>query len=170
MASLVKEKRGAVTVQVALFLPILIIILIGAFEVWKVMYLQQVLNDAAYQGVRLMVTQAVAPAPVVDGAPQDMRGEMILMIERYVRQAAFIDPAFRELGPDASLVQVQLNVQDFPPPCDSSVEVVVLMPWLVGREFVDRPGLVAWMPFLQRVWARCGAPPGELYSVCAKRT
>ncbi len=32
-----------------LLLPILIIIIIGAYEVWKILYVRQTLNDAAYQ-------------------------------------------------------------------------------------------------------------------------
>ena len=88
MARLVKSRRGAVTVQVALFLPILIVILVGAFEFWKVQYLQQVLNDAAYQGVRLLVSQANAPE--VEGMPvRDMRAETEMMIRRYVATQAF---------------------------------------------------------------------------------
>ena len=55
MAAFLKDRRGAVAIQVVLLLPILIIIIIGAYEVWKILYVRQTLNDAAYQAVRLLV-------------------------------------------------------------------------------------------------------------------
>mgnify|MGYP005841702921 CR=1 FL=1 len=80
------RERGAISIQVALFLPILVIILIGGIEVWKVLYLQEVLNDAAYQGVRLFAMQPDHISP--DGSPIPLQVEAL--VKRYVASNPFI--------------------------------------------------------------------------------
>jgi len=61
VGSLLKDKRGTIAIQMALILPILIIIVLGTFEVWKILYVKQTLNDAVYQGVRVLAMRPNHP-------------------------------------------------------------------------------------------------------------
>ncbi len=152
LRSFVDDERGAIAVQVALILPIFIIILIGAFEVWKVLYVQQVLNDAAYQGVRLMVMQA-------NSGEMDVPLATDKLIRRYVSQSPFIDPALRANPDDLNLLNVTLDY--VPPKCDNPVVVEVRMQWIVGREWRLNPNPTSgWFPFLGRPGTLTGRARG----------
>lgn len=61
MVGLVKSERGAILVQIALMLPILMIIVVGAFEIWKIVNIKQALNEAAYEGVRVIAMHPNLP-------------------------------------------------------------------------------------------------------------
>ena len=54
MVALVKDKRGAILVQAILFLPILVLIVVGSFEVWKAISVKQSLHSGTYQAVRYL--------------------------------------------------------------------------------------------------------------------
>lgn len=140
MVGSMKKERGAVAIQVALIIPILVIIVIGAFEVWKVLYMQQVLNDAAYQGVRLLCMQ---PNEL------DIPLKTEKLVRRYVATAPFADPELRA-NPDGSLLRV--TVSYYPPQCGRQVKVTVALKWTVGREWLGAAGEPSseWFPFLSR--------------------
>ena len=139
MARLLRDERGAVAVQTALFLPILIIIVIGSFELWKVAYVQQVLNDAAYQGVRLMVMQA-------NSQEIDVPWRTERLIRRYVSTCPFVDPALKANPENEELLDV--SIQYYPPRCGETVSIEVIVPWVVGREWRARPNSSDWLSFL----------------------
>jgi hypothetical protein len=153
MVGFVEDKRGAIAIQVALFIPILVILLLGAYELWKALYMQQVINDAAYQGVRLMAMQPLG---------QDRAGnntEIIAeqMIRRYISQAALVDPAFRENPGDPRLeVRFQSERGYF---CGSRILVRITMPWTVGREWGVGVSS-SWLPFLGLTWTMRGQAEG----------
>ena len=150
MAGFVKDERGAIAVQVALILPLFIIILIGAFEVWKVLYMQQVVNDAAYQGVRLMAMQA-------NSGEMDVPQATERMIRRYISQIPFIDPALKADPDSPDLLNVSIDY--YPPKCDNLVTIEVQLPWIVGREWRSRPSS-GWFPFLKRQGTLTGRAEG----------
>ena len=54
MVTLVKDKRGTILVQTVLILPILIIIVVGSFEVWKVMSVKQSLTSGTSEAARYL--------------------------------------------------------------------------------------------------------------------
>jgi hypothetical protein len=153
MVGFVEDKRGAVAIQVALFIPILVIILLGAYELWKALYMQQVMNDAAYQGARLMAMQPM-------GKDQyDNMSKVVAeqMIRRYISQAALVDPELRA-NPGDPRIQVIFR-SDHGPLCGSRILVHIQMPWTVGREW----GVSAnssWLPFMGFTWMMHGRAEG----------
>jgi len=50
----VRDKRGATVVTYALLLPILILLILGTFEVWKVISIKQSLNAGTYKAARYL--------------------------------------------------------------------------------------------------------------------
>lgn len=54
MVALVRDKRGAILVQAILFLPIFILIVVGSFEVWKVMSVKQSLTSGTSEAARYL--------------------------------------------------------------------------------------------------------------------
>jgi len=54
MVALVKDKRGAILVQTVLILPILVLVVIGGFEVWKVMSVKQSLTSGTSEAARYL--------------------------------------------------------------------------------------------------------------------
>lgn len=139
MADSMKDERGAVAIQVALFLPILIIIVIGGFEVWKVLHMQQVLNDAAYQGVRLLSMQP---------DHEDIPIQVEHLVRRYVSRAPFVDPALRANPRNEDLLVVGISY--FPPRCGQAVRVRLELAWTVGQGWASGPSGESWLPFLGR--------------------
>ena len=140
MVGSVTKERGAIAVQMALILPIMVILMIGAFEVWKVVYMQQVLNDAAYEGVRLLAMQPDHPGVPLRSAQ---------LVRRYVARAPFVPPEVRE-APQALLIYIT-PAHDVPPFCGDPVAVDVEMDWFVGRGVVSPGSRSVWMSFLGRM-------------------
>jgi len=132
MVDEVKTERGAVTIQVALFLPILFIVLIGTFEVWKVLYVRQTLNDAAAQGVRLISLQSN-----VYGVQEQAEA----MMRRAVAQNGLVGA--RALDPQQLWVVIDTTRH-----CDDTVTISLALEWTVGSEF-GRPSN-GWLPFIGR--------------------
>jgi hypothetical protein len=129
MASFLRDRRGAVTIQVVLLLPVLIVIIMGAYEVWKVLYVQQTMNDAAYQGVRLLAMQP---------GYSDANVQAENLVRRYVSQNSVVD-----IPPASPALEVHVIVP-YPPQTGQTVSIEVLMDWTVGEEW----GVHAWAPFL----------------------
>jgi len=145
MVALLEEKRGAITVQVALFLPILILIVLGGFEVWKVLYMQQLLNDAAYQGVRVLALQ-----PKKEDTPLQVEA----MVRRYIAEAPFVDPALKANPDNRDLLHVTVNVGNFR--CGDPISLEIALYWKVGQEWLGNPS--GWLSFLKmRGWLKARA-------------
>ncbi len=131
MAAFLRDRRGAVAIQVVLLLPILIIIIIGAYEVWKVLYVRQTLNDAVYQAVRLIVLQ---PYDKNTFSSTSVQAENL--VRRYVDTNRFMDPAD---------LTVTVTVPVWPV-CGEEVVVDATLQWVIGEDW----GRHQWIPFLGR--------------------
>lgn len=130
MVDEMKKERGAVTIQVALFLPILFIVLLGTFEVWKILYVRQTLNDAAAQGARLISLQSN-----VYGIP----AQADAMMRRAVAQNGLVG----ERALDPARLGVTINTTKH---CDDPVTITLALEWTAGAEF-GRPANGA-LPFI----------------------
>jgi Flp pilus assembly protein TadG len=64
--SLVGSQHGAAAVELALLLPILIILIFGAIEFGVLMYDQQVLTNASREGARAGIVQKDTPVTVAE--------------------------------------------------------------------------------------------------------
>lgn len=146
-----EPERGAVALQMAMILPILIIVAIGLFEVWRVLYLQQMLNDAAYQGVRLLATQ-----PNREEIPE----EVDKLVRRYVARSPFVDPALRD-NPDSGRL-LYVGTEWYPPRCGSPVIVTVQMNWRVGQGWAGTSSDSSWLPFLGLAGTLTGRADGRV--------
>ena len=96
------------------------------------------MNDAAYQGVRLLAMQ---PHCKYENIPD----QVDRLVRRYVARNPFVDPSLRDNPDDETLLIVDVK-HDYPPECGSEVSVKVQLKWIVGREM----GLHRWVPFLGR--------------------
>ncbi len=132
MVDVVKRERGAVTIQVALFLPILFIVLLGTFEIWKILYVRQTLSDAASQGLRLMCLQSN-----VEG----VQNEAQALMRRAVAQNGLVGA--RALDPQQLRVDIYTTRH-----CEDVVQITLGLRWTVGAEF-GRPAN-NWLPFIGR--------------------
>jgi hypothetical protein len=130
MVDVVKRERGAVTIQVALFLPILFIVLLGTFELWKVLYVRQTLSDAAAQGMRLISLQSNV---------YGIQDEAEALMRRAVAQNGLVGP--RALDPEQLEVRIYTTRH-----CDDQVQIALGLQWTVGSEF-GRPDN-GWLPFI----------------------
>ena len=156
-----RRERGAVAIQAALVLPILVVLMIGAFEIWKVLYMQQVLNDAAYQGVRLVCLQGYHQRQFNPSQLEgDIPDEAEVLVRRYVARAPFVDPAVRDNLYDDSL-DVRIGyADDFAGPvCGAGVWVDVYLDWWVGRGWSGGDS-ASWMPFLDQLGTLHGRANG----------
>jgi Flp pilus assembly protein TadG len=134
MVGLVDGKRGAVTVQFALFLPILVIILIGAFEIWKILYVKDTLNDAAYQGVRLLCMQP-------------NREAIEVQTEALLRRSVAVNSLVGNRAYDPQILEVDLDYRGY---CGEEIYVTLKLNWTVGAsEGWGRPS-GGWLTFLGR--------------------
>ena len=173
-----ENERGAVSIQIALFLPILVIILIGGVEVWKVLYVQQVLNDAAYQGVRLLCMQPNHdPATRYPGSTlPPIPAQVEALVERYVASNPFVS-AFCNTQPGglSAALSVRLSPAYVPdrwefwaPGCGQTMAVVVSLTWYVGRGWTQGPTDWSqdpdvqgpWLPFLNTYGVLTGRAEG----------
>jgi Flp pilus assembly protein TadG len=62
--------RGAVAVEMAVVLPLLILLIVGIVESTNLIYLKQSLTISAYEGVRAAITTSATTADVADRANQ----------------------------------------------------------------------------------------------------
>jgi len=130
MVAFLRDERGAAALQVILFLPILILLVLGFYEVWKVIHVQQVLNDAAYQGARVLAMGPNNPHPL--SQPEALYVEQIAenLVRCYVSRSPFVDRRVRE-DPESDLLRVTVETSD--KHCGSGVQVQVSLRWTVGE-------------------------------------
>jgi Flp pilus assembly protein TadG len=61
-----EDRRGAVVVEAAVVLPILLIMMLGIWEVGRIIHVQQILVNSAREGARLAAGGYVNSTPVTD--------------------------------------------------------------------------------------------------------
>jgi len=54
MVALVRDKRGSILIQTVIILPILVLVVFGGFEVWKVMSVKQSLTSGTSEAARYL--------------------------------------------------------------------------------------------------------------------
>jgi len=137
MVAFLKDRRGATTIQFLLIVPILLVLVIGGTELWKMLHVKQTMNDAAYQAVRLVAMQ-----PNHGGG--DIRIQAAQLVRRYISTNPYVDPRLRADPDDQNLLRVRVDYDSLS--VGAEVEVVVQLYWVVGRDW----GVSEWIPFLGR--------------------
>lgn len=62
MATLVRDEKGTSALEIALLTPLLILIVVGGFEIWRLMMLRRALYIGAYQSARYLSNYVHAPS------------------------------------------------------------------------------------------------------------
>lgn len=140
MDDLLKNQRGAATIQAILLLPILIVAVIGGYEVWKTTYARQVMNDATYQAARLAAMQ---PFMLIRDGPTDYHFESCedhaeALVTRYLGRFDMFD----EIVSDVDVV-----IPNPPVSCgddDFQVRAEITVDWEIARDW----GVSDWIAFL----------------------
>ncbi|MDB4539850.1 pilus assembly protein [Saprospiraceae bacterium] len=86
----IQPRFGSAVVELALVLPVLVLIVFGSIEASNAIYLQQVLTEVAYQGALEGVDISATEQNVVD------------RMQDYVDQTAFTGVTFDVVGTDGS--------------------------------------------------------------------
>jgi len=92
MVALVRDKRGAILVQAILFLPILILIVVGSFEVWKAISVKRSLHSGTYQAARYLSLN-----PVNSLNSEDWVGEARKFIKPELKNNGFVTKAAEQV-------------------------------------------------------------------------
>ena len=109
MASLVRDDRGLSVIETALYLPLVLLIVVAGFQVWKLTMVERDLHVGAYQAARHLANN---PDMFLKGNSPGYRD----YIERRVRvfvEAELDHTRFgRSLGLDPGRVEVAFNYTD----------------------------------------------------------
>lgn len=110
--------KGSVTVELAITLPVFVIILIGTIETTHMMYLQQSLEIAAYQGARVALISSSTTSKVTSTC------NTILNDRNIKGGAVSISPSNYQSQPYGTLLQVRVSA-----PCNLNS---AYSPWFYG--------------------------------------
>lgn len=95
-------RRGAVAVEMALTLPLLILLMLASFELAKANFLRHAARAAAYEGARVGILPGATPAKVEEAAQFVMR----TMGSRHAQ----ITTTPANLNPSVTRVRVEVTV------------------------------------------------------------
>jgi len=109
MFALVRDKRGATVVTYALLFPILILLIFGGFEVWKVISIKQSLNAGTYQAARHLSNEVYNEGRHLPDDPDDWEVEAEVIAKGII--ARELEKTF--VGSDAAFdVEVTIETPD----------------------------------------------------------
>ena len=100
------KHQGAVLVEFAILLPILVILLLGTIEAGWALYIQSTINDAARQGARMAVTQNVSTQTIVNSVDTILQTVNITPTMRTIT----ITPASVNLQSRGTAISIQVTV------------------------------------------------------------
>ncbi len=112
------NRRGIAVVELAITLPVFVLILFGTIETTRMIFLQQSLEICAYQGARVALIPSSNPTKVSNACAT-------ILSDRNIRSASVtVSPANYETMPYGTLVQVQVTA-----PCSINSP---FSPWFYG--------------------------------------
>lgn len=113
-----KRRRGTAVVELAITLPVFVLILLATIETTTMIFLQQSLELCAYQGARVALIPTSNTAKVSGVCTT-------ILADRNVKSAAVtISPANYESSPYGTLIRVRVTA-----PCNSNSP---FSPWFYG--------------------------------------
>ena len=125
MAALLRDKKGATIVTYALLLPVFVLLVFGALQVWKVVSIKQSMHLGAYQAVRYLSNEGRN----LPSDPEEWEKEA----EKIARRIVARELAKGLAGGDANFdIVVHIENPELPK-CDwlFSVEVWMDLPWSI---------------------------------------
>ena len=125
---LVRDERGATVVTYALLLPILILLILGTFEVWKVISIKQSLNAGTYKAARYLSAN--------NDRWQADRERAKEIIWRELENNGLLGDDVREL--------VEIYIPTHRPACDAlfSVKAELELPWATVIPYLPSRNMV----------------------------
>ncbi len=113
-----RSRRGSAVVELAITLPVFVLILFGTIETTTMIFLQQSLEMCAYQGARIALIPSSTSAKV-------SRACSTILTDRKVNGATVtVSPANYSTAPYGTLIRVQVTA-----PCNSNSP---FSPWFYG--------------------------------------
>lgn len=104
-----RNKRGAAVVEFAIVLPVFLLILMGSIETCSMIFLQQSLEMAAYEGARVAIVPTTTTLNVESAANQ-------ILTPRHTQKSSIsITPSDFQSAPYGTFIRVSVSV-----PCDSN--------------------------------------------------
>ncbi|MFY8199332.1 MAG: TadE/TadG family type IV pilus assembly protein [Pirellula staleyi] len=104
-----RNKRGAAVVEFAIVLPVFVLILMGSIETCSMIFLQQTLEMAAYEGARVAIEPKTTFLNVESAAKQ------ILKPRRIRNSSISVIPSDFQSAPYGTFLRVSVSV-----PCSSN--------------------------------------------------
>ncbi len=103
------QRRGAVMVETAVCLPVLVLLILGMLEACRMIYLQQSLKIAAFEGARTSLIPGTVSGDVTAVSQQ-------VLDDRSVQGATItVDPINYETAPVGTFISVEITA-----PCDQN--------------------------------------------------
>ncbi len=104
-----QNKRGAAVVEFAILLPVFVLILFGSIEACSMIFLQQSLEMAAYEGARVAIVPTTKSSDVENAANQ-------ILTPRHIQNSSIsVTPSDFQSAPYGTFVRVSVSV-----PCKSN--------------------------------------------------
>ncbi len=105
----ITKRRGAAAVELAVMLPVFLIILFGTIETCTMIFLQQSLEIAAYEGTRVAIVPETKDSDIIDSANA-------LLLARKVKSATItVSPTDFQNAPYGSFIRVSVSA-----PCNGN--------------------------------------------------
>ena len=116
--SLPPMRRGAAATELALCLPLLVMLVLASIEACTMIFLDHSLTITSYEGVRVAINYDATNADVIDRCEE-------IIEQREVNDATIsIDPANVAAVPRGEPIEVQISA-----PCGSNM---IIPPWFYG--------------------------------------
>lgn len=120
-----RNERGAIEIQIALFIPVLVLILVGGVAVWQLFQAQQTANLAAYTAARVLASQ---PATALPGEPPMTEQAIVAAKRQIVANYPWVkveeDIVIKTIPPYTGL-------QGWAPVAGDPFEVIVSLKWVI---------------------------------------
>lgn len=102
-----QNKRGAAAVEFAIVLPVFVLILLGTIEACSMIFLQQSLEIAAYEGARVAIVPTTTSSDVESAANQ-------ILTPRHIQNSSIsVTPNDFQSAPYGTFVRVSVSVPCF---------------------------------------------------------
>jgi hypothetical protein len=104
-----RSRSGAAVIEFSIILPVLVLLLLGTLETCSMIFLQQSLKIAAYEGAR------VAIIPKTDAADVNDKSNALLNLRKVKDATITITPSNFDAAPYGTFIRIEVSA-----PCDSN--------------------------------------------------
>jgi len=131
-----ERERGSILVQFALVVPILIVVALMAWEIWRVVAVKKAVHMAAYQAARYIASN---PKKLQGKEFDQVEAMAIGLVVANLSQNPIVSDYVEDVSIEVSPLTAPWDPSE-PLKCGDGFYIIVSIPWRVE------------MPFLDRVW------------------